>query len=271
MALRGSGVRIPSAPRCLPLVTNSPSPSRAVFSLRSALCLLFLSPLLPLAVCFAQEAVPPATPVKANADGTLEVGGVTLDKRAETVTFPASINMREGNIEYLLVGKGGKTHESLFVTEVQPYTIHLAMLLIGAKGNPDSAAIAKEMPPSNISSAYLKRAPQLKGDAIEIQVRWNENGKERLTNAEDFVNNTEAKLPMARGQWTYNGSSFYHGAFLAQQDRSIAAVILDPEALINNPRPGHDDDQIWEVAPDRTPPLQTPVRITIQIQHPNTP
>ena len=219
--------------------------------------------------CSAQEPGTSPPPMKVVADGVIEIGGVRLDKHAGTVSFPAKVNMREGNIEYLLVQRGGKTHESLFVTEVQPYHVHLAMLLIGAKGSPESTSLDKAMPPANISSAYLKHAPEIKGDAVEIQVRWSENGQEHLLNGEDFVDNSEAKLPMTHGRWTYNGSAFSRGIFLAQQDRSIAAVISDPEALVNNPRAGHDDDQIWSVASDRTPPLQTPVRITIQLQHPN--
>ena len=58
-------------------------------------------------------------------------------------------------------------------------------------------------------------------------------------------------MPMRHGAWTYNGSMFYNGKFLAEMDSSIAAMVTDPEALMNNRQPGHDNDQIWAV--DRSP------------------
>ena len=57
----------------------------------------------------------------------------------------------------------------------------------------------------------------------------------------------------------------YGGHFLAQVDGSIAALVRDPAALINNPRPGNDDDQIWEVYSKTTPPAGTAVDVTIQL------
>src|SRR4030095_1620550 len=47
---------------------------------------------------------------KALAPGLFALGLVRLDQRERTVSFPASINMREGIIEYLLVTSTGKTH-----------------------------------------------------------------------------------------------------------------------------------------------------------------
>ena len=227
-------------------------------------------------LCYGQE--PPedlptaAPPVKEIADGVLEMGGVRLDKNGKTIRFPAAINMNDGNIEYLLVGKGGKTHESLFVTNISPYYLHLAMLLIGAKGNPVDASLERNgPPPSAINAENLKNAPEFKGDNVEMSVTWKSGNQERVANVEDFIVNQEEKHPMRHGAWTYNGSMFYHGKFLAQLDLSIAAMVTDPEALINNRQPGHDNDQIWAVDPARTPQIGTPVTITIQLEAPKTP
>ncbi len=233
-----------------------------------------LAALLPGMLCNAQEAEETpagAPPVKEIATGVLDVGGVRLDKSARTIRFPAAINMADGIIEYLLVGRGGKTHESLFVTDISPYHLHLAMLLIGAKGNPADSSLERRPPPSTISSDYLKNAPELKGDLVEITLQWTAGGKEHTGNVEDFLTNLEQKRPMRHGPWTYNGSMFYHGKFLAQIDMSIAAMVTDPEALINNRQPGHDNDQIWAVDPARTPRVGTPVQLTIHLEDKKTP
>ena len=76
---------------------------------------------------------------------------------------------------------------------------------------------------------------------------------------------------MRHGPWTYNGSMFYHGKFLAQIDLSIAAMVTDPAALINNRQPGHDNDQIWAIDPNKTPAAGTPVSITIRLESAKTP
>ena len=70
---------------------------------------------------------------------------------------------------------------------------------------------------------------------------------------------------MTRGEWRYNGSRVVEGNFLGQREGSIVAVIADPDALSNNPRPGRDNDQIWQVHTNAVPPVGTPVRITIQL------
>src|SRR6266545_7906466 len=58
--------------------------------------------------------------------GLFQLGDVRLDKNRRAVSFPAVVNMREGNIEYLVVTAGGKTHESIFKTEAQP--VHLQVV-----------------------------------------------------------------------------------------------------------------------------------------------
>jgi hypothetical protein len=200
-------------------------------------------------------------------DGVMKIGEVTLDKNTMTVSFPGSINMDHGEMEYLLVQEGGKTHESLLVTKAQPFHIHVAMLLLGVKIPPQPATAP---PPDAIDLHYLKTAPKLKGGNVLIFVRWIENGKTVAVHAEDMMFDEAANKPMTRGPWVYNGSMLNQGVFLAQQDRSIASLIIDPSALINNVRPDSDNDQVWSILTDKTPKAGTPVEISIQLQ-PDTP
>lgn len=208
-------------------------------------------------------------PIREIGDGIFQIGDVKFDKHAKTASFPASVNMNSGLIEYLLVGASGKTHESLFVTKVEPYHLHVAMLLIGGTGTPDDGV--KTTPPSAIDAVYLKSAPPIKGDKVTISVRWKLSDNATTMAAEDFVTDESKKKPMSRGPWIYNGSQVSDGIFLAQQELSFIALVTDPAALLNNPRPGCNDDQNWLINMKMAPPLNTPVEITIKLESPSKP
>jgi len=191
-------------------------------------------------------------------DGTLDYRGITIDKVKRTITFPAEINMKDGMLEYLMVADTGKTHESLLSTKIQPYDIQVAMLLLGVK----PAAKGNSEPPGQINKEYLKTAPELKGERVNIFLTW----PGHRVRAEDLIWNLEEKAAMTQGPWTYNGSEMYDGKFLAQIDGSVAALVRDSGALINNPRPGNDDDQIWEAYTQVTPPVGTAVDVTVELE-----
>jgi hypothetical protein len=201
------------------------------------------------------------------APGILEYHGVRLDKANHRITFPGTLNQREGLIEYLLVNGKGKVHESLLATSVQPHDIHLAMLLIGLKDGTGANAGAI-VPPSAIDSDYLHSAPKLQGASVQLSVAWTLAGKRTEVPAENLILNLQTGHPMTSGSWTYNGSLVQDGVFLADEESSIVAVITDPTALVNNPRPGYDNDEIWQVRTDQVPPRDTPVEISITLTEP---
>src|SRR4051794_6509782 len=97
----------------------------------------FLGFALILATLRAQDAAnPPAVPIMREVSpGVFEIGKIHLDQKARTETFPGILNMKDGNLEYLLVTEQGSAHESLLVSEIQPNDLHFAMLLLGAKGS----------------------------------------------------------------------------------------------------------------------------------------
>ena len=208
--------------------------------------------------CLAQASRPALQAVNEN---VFKIGGVTFDKLAKTVSFPAMINLRAGAIEYLLVTETGKAHESLLTTKVQPSDLHIAILLLGAKASAETTS----QPPAQIDQTYLKSAPELKGDKVEIELSWKQDGRDRGARAEEFIFNSEQSAPMSAGPWVYTGSVIYEGKFLAQVDGSIIALVTDPEALINNPRPGHDDDTIWNIRSEKLPPEGMPIEVILKL------
>jgi hypothetical protein len=199
--------------------------------------------------------------------GVYEIGKLRIDQTMGTVTFPGAVNMDRGPLEYVLVTPSGNAHESLLVTaDVQPQDLHLAMLLLGAKGAASQPAAA-DAPPAQISKEYLEHAPKLGGDSILITVKWQtKEGLEKKTPVEDWILKTDVHKPAERGPWIYNGSMFgQNGRFLAQIEGNFVALVTNPAALINNPRKGSDDDQIWDANPKVVPPVKTPLELTIEL------
>jgi hypothetical protein len=82
---------------------------------------------------------------------------------------------------------------------------------------------------------------------------------------EDWVFNLQTKHTMSSGPFTYNGSLVEDGVFLADTELSLVAVITDPTALVNNTRPGYDNEDIWQVREEVVPALDTPVEIGITL------
>jgi len=195
---------------------------------------------------------PTNPPIREIGPGLFQMGEVRFDRERRTVQFPASVNLREGNIEYVVVHASGKTHESLLRTTVQPLHVQLALLLLGARGsgtNPISADPAVELP----------------GDRVQVELSWVAEGRTNRAFAEEFVLDRKAGTQTSRGAWVYTGSRLREDGFAAQLDGSIVSLITDQDALINNPRRGREDDDNWLVRTNGLPPLHAPVEVALRL------
>jgi hypothetical protein len=231
---------------------------------RIAIAILAATPLL-------AQAPPEFSAPKEIAPGIFQVGTVRLDKNEGTVTFPAKVNMDDGLLEYLMVSPQGPVHESLFTSEVAPQDVHMAMLLLGAKG---MAQKQNGKEPARIDAEYLAHAPKLTGDRIFLSVKWTDKAgskqsipPERWIVRKFFTPKKPPKTEAAEdGPWLYTGSFFYENRFIAQVEGAFAAMVTYPGALINNPRKGSDDDHIWFVKKEVVPPVGTPVEFSIRLE-----
>jgi hypothetical protein len=230
--------------------------------------------LLAVAACQSRaEPLPVITnePLREISRDIFQLGAVRLDKNRRTVQFPAQVNMKEGVVEYFLVNTRGKSYESLLRTDIEPYYIHLAMLLIGAKGAPSNTALndAPSQPfhinrPANATNLPPHLAIQ--GDPVTIELAWETPSGRKQVRAEDCIINLATKTNAARGAWTYNGSRVIDGVFIAQREGSVVAMIDDVDAMANNPRPGSDDDQIWQINSNALPSTNTTVQVTFKLE-----
>jgi len=207
---------------------------------------------------------PPAPPsIREVSPGIFQVGGVKLEKAARRVSFPAKLNMTDGPLEYLLVTGQGKLHESVLKTDLEPHHLQVAMLLLGAKGM--QAAALTNAPSGGPITQAGERNPPLPGEPVLIEVKWTQAGKPLRKRIEELVFNKRAKEPMARGPFTFTGSRIWQGKFVAQTEGSLIALITDPDAVFNNPRPNRDADEAWVVRPQDVPPLDTVVEVSITL------
>jgi hypothetical protein len=232
----------------------------------------YLLPLLLIGLsAFAEEPEQFKAP-KEVAPGVFEIGSVRLDKTERTVTVPAKVNMVDGLVEYLCVTSKGSTHESVLVSDAGPQNVHVAMLLLGAKG---AAPKDGKAAPGQIDAEFLAKQPKLVGDRVILSVKWKDTeGKEQTVPAERWVmqriltrNKPAKESPMKDGPWLYNGSFLYEGRFVAQGQGIYAAVNTMPSALINNPRPGANDDKMWFANTKALPPVGTPVDFIVKLEN----
>ena len=182
-------------------------------------------------------------------DGVLAVGSVELNKKDRSVTLDATVNMREGLIEYALVGEIGKVHESLLACKVKPQDLHMAILLLGATNRRPKSEETR-LPP---------------GHPVQISIESKIDQYKKTARLEDWIIKDSDHSVMRRGMWVYSGSRVSDGFFMARRDESFVSIILDIDALVNNPRPGNENDEIWVANQKVVPPVGTPVKVTIKL------
>lgn len=187
--------------------------------------------------------------------GRFSLGMAQITKAARSVSLPAVVNMDKGALEYLLVRTGGKTHESLLRTDVQPTEVQLAMLLLGAEGT--DRPLSRQGDPD-----------QPTGNAVDVSVSYLRDGRMVTVHPSDWI----LKKPEGASAtptdlaWVFTGSTIQNGRFLAQHEGSMIAIYHDPAALIDNTSAEGDNDRIWLVNSAAVPRVGTPVTLTIAIK-----
>lgn len=199
-----------------------------------------------------------ALKVEEVAPGKYRLGKVKIDAAARTASLPAKVNMRDGVIEYVLTSEKGKTHEALFTTSASPMDLHLGCLLLGMKGAPLLGDVGSGMP--------LKSA-----ESVKVSVTWETNGPPTVRPLSSLMRLAKGSpadpgKSLPEGPWHYTGSRFLaSGQFAAEAEGSLISLIRDGSALLNNPGPTRDNDELHLPNPDTLPPKGTPVDIILQL------
>ena len=181
----------------------------------------------------AEPEYPGKTPViKLVKPGVFEIGGIRLDKKAGTVEFEATVNMNKGLLEYLLVEKSGKVHESLLRTDVEPFNLQIALLMLGLEGTQNP-----------LREQGDQASPE--GDPVQILVKWIHKTKSKTVPVEKWIYTDEVKKEKHSIDWVFTGSIINNGTFMAQADKSIIALYHDPIAMFDNKMAEGGSDEVW--------------------------
>jgi hypothetical protein len=157
-----------------------------------------------------QEA-PPWKPPEAEAalGEALAEKGVHLSRELELCWIESKMLVRDDYLEYLLVGPGGATHESLLVTEAVPSALNVALLALAlepgrnATWNPRKEPITEEELAAG-EDPYNVTPPE--GDGVYLYLAWREKGEVFFFRAEDLLRNVQSGRSMSRHRWVYLGS-----------------------------------------------------------------
>ncbi|MBY0231445.1 MAG: YdjY domain-containing protein [Gemmataceae bacterium] len=190
--------------------------------------------------------------VKVGKDVWLEV----LPGNKRRVLVEGAVCLREGMLELLLTRKGKKEHEAIVAADVDARKIHEALLLAGARVGKPAQYTPSFKPPT--------------GQAIDVRVRWEEEGKRREVPANEWIKDSRAGKELD-GRWVFAGSILVEPTapgeptrYMANEGDLISVVNFDT-ALLDVPfrssdKKGALDFEAWT---GRIPPKGTPVTVVL--------
>lgn len=203
---------------------------------------------------------------------TYQLGKITIDKKKRNISFPATIEITENLIEYLLVNPQGKVHESLFITDASPTNLNIAFKLLGFQENKSLfRAFVNGMPTDKFEENDEEKTAK---SYFKIDVNWTDPESKKLVshNINTLLINEQTKSPLGTakdvGKWTYGGSFISEGQFVAELNRDIIAVFTDRGAVANYAGTGRDDDTLWFPVTKELPSFGTKVTLVITPEFP---
>lgn len=218
----------------------------------------------------AQEAPTPAPaaeekkPAIEQLDATrYKLGAITFDKATREIRFPATVNMTEGLLEFLIVHERGKIHESLFATDISPTQLNVVFTLLRYPVSREF--YATDVPAEHEAGTVFPKVPaEVKAGArVVVKVEWKDGEKTRSVPVNEWISHAVTEKQMPNGPWVYGGSEISNGRYQAEATGDIAAIFLSNSAILNYPGQDNDHDDVWLPFPKRVPPIGTKVTLVI--------
>ncbi|MFW6413859.1 MAG: YdjY domain-containing protein [Verrucomicrobiota bacterium] len=189
--------------------------------------------------------------------GDLKLGDIILHRDTKTISFPAEMNLRKGPLEVLIATSRGRLHESLLETDIRPLHLQTFLYLLGLDNGArmPSGHDAEEpegSSPHQDTSASSREADEEEGqgDLVDLDIRWEEDGKTRTRPIEEYIINTHEDRTMKRHGWVFVGSSVKDGKFLADIEGNIALTWSIGSTVLDIPAEEGIDDSVYAADPD---------------------
>ena len=198
----------------------------------------------------AQDINESELPLKQIGDNLYQIENILIDSDKREITIPGKINMQKGLIELLACTPGGKVHESVLTLDVVPYYMQVSLLLLGLN--------------SSEAKMYEGIEKDVKGDKVEIWVKWSLNGEEKTVRGEEMLWDVVDKKPMEKTHWVFVGSKIVNGKFKADDIGSLITTYNDPFTILDNPLDTGTNDEVYWVNEQIVPPKGTLVNVILK-------
>lgn len=208
-----------------------------------------------------KDPAPKKPQIKKINDNEYQIGKVHIDKSAREISFGAGVNLTEGLLEFVIVNQKGKIHESLFISDISPLNLNIAIKLLGLKESPELFELVDEdyRPTGEFPDVPAKTKAAAR---MDIFVEWGKEKKRVALN--DLITNNVTEKSMDPGPWLYTGSYVHEGKFKAEVTGDLVAIYTSQPAMINYPGKDRDNDDVWITNSKRTPAEGTVVKIIIK-------
>lgn len=252
----------------------------------------FFSVLLMLpALSWAQDKPAPETPkpkIVRLDDGRVKIGKITIDQNKRELSFGAGVNMTEGLIEYCLATtKSNKVHETLFLTDISPFNLNVAMKLLGIKESKELFEIIDEET-WKPTGKFPAVTPEVHAASlVDIFVEWGKGDQKKRHPVNELIHHIEwpkeveapepsqkvetkeAKLTtMETGPWLSTGSYIHQGRLKADVGGIIFAIFTNEQAIVNFSGKDRQLGDVWIPHQKVVPKVGTVVTITLKPHQP---
>lgn len=180
-----------------------------------------------LTVCFAAPVSSGEAKQAVNAEDTniIQLNNILIDKKAKEIRIKAQLAIKEGILEYFLVGNEGKAYESVLkVYDCKPSELNFALLLIGC--TPMNFETMLDL--IRETSGTEKLLEKYKDSLLELEII---SAGKKMELAQLMRNRESTTDPLL---WVYTGGIFTpdHG-YAGDLELSYISVWPDPTTPIN--------------------------------------
>ncbi len=225
-----------------------------------------------LAAALSCQETPQTRDARSELAETLRREGVWLDLERGVVSIPATVQVREDLLEYLLVAPNGSAHESLFLTTVEPSLLNAALLLLGVEpGHNAHFESQGEVRPEDERQGDRprRRVYPPYGGGFFLHAAWREAGESYFFRVEDLIANLDTGRSLRRHRWVYLGSRFARlkpeepEVFLADIEGNLVnlSFFFQGNTLVTASLEECLEQAIWVANAWLVPPRGEPVRL----------
>lgn len=202
-----------------------------------------------------KSATPDTPEARAAVHARLKELGITLKLDEGAIEIAGTFSETDRPLEFLVVAPGGRAYESLFMVEVSPSALKIAVEELGFS----------ECDPDPETFRWAADAP-----GLTLYAQWGERALP--CRVENLIWNRETDVPMEHTRWMFTASRFFtdnrtwERIFAAELYKNLVALSLTyaGEALLANPLEAAANENIFFPNRKLCPASGTPVTLILR-------